>query len=190
MSYSDKNNKMRNLNSWMIVLGMVLIFVAAILIFLFLVRGQTTITGGWPEPDKAQSLMCEADGIDYPFFSYDISTEKKIKINVVFSSDQIDAISLRYILSYNNEQRAVSSEALNHIAMNDSFGKDGLGFDALGARYSIAGNSLQLSLYARGDEVNMISLPYFMLDSLGRNDIESVEQFYKNEGFRCTSSEK
>ena len=76
MSYSDKNNKMRNLNSWMIVLGMVLIFVAAILIFLFLVRGQTTITGGWPEPDKAQSLMCEADGIDYPFFSYDISTEK------------------------------------------------------------------------------------------------------------------
>lgn len=190
MSYSGENNKIRNSNSWMVVAGVSLVFVAAILIFLFLVRGQTTITGGWPEPEKAQSLMCEADGMDYPFFSYDISTEKRIKINVIFSGDQIDMISLRYILSYDSEQGAVGSEAFNHIAMNNSFGEDGLGFDALGARYSVAGSSLQLSLYARGDEINAISLPYFMLDSLDEDSVEFVERFYINEGFHCTSSEK
>ena len=72
--------------------------------------------------------------------------------------------------------------------MNLSFYDDGMEADDLEAKYSFLGNSLQMTLYAKKDDLNQKSLRYFMLlniynvDSLTK---EKMAKTYNEKGLDC-----
>lgn len=166
------------------VIGIVLMSVAFILILSFFMQGETKTNGNWTI-EQTGFLSCEASGINYPFFRYDSSHRKSIKINSTSDDENIKTISLMYVLEYNNEKSIVDSENLNHIAMNENFAKDGLGFDALGLKFSKFSNGLQMSLFINANQIDDKTAKYFMLDKMGDITSTKMQESYEAQGFIC-----
>ena len=68
------------------------IMVSLVLFFLFLLRGETKITGEYPENDKSETLVCTVDKIDYPFLADDGVMVANITVRVIFKNDINDKI--------------------------------------------------------------------------------------------------
>lgn len=170
--------------SWFTAAGIILVLVAFVLILSFFMRGETKVDGNWAV-EQTSFLTCEIVGTGYPFFEYDNSYKKTIKINSTFNNDDIKTISLMYILEYNNEKNIIDSENLNHVAMNNNFAKDDLGFDALGLKFSKFSNGLQMSLFVNADQINNKTTKYFILDEVGFISPENMQKIYEIQGFIC-----
>lgn len=183
-----KTKKVRISTGGLMLIGLLLIVVSVVSLVWFLIQGQTTVTGGWPEVETTQSLVCENDNKTYPFFEYDESIKKNIKINAIFNDDKLSSIALRYILYYDTKTKITDSENINHTAMSQSFAESGLEFDALGSDYSKGSDLLQFGLYANAEKINNISAKYFMLSELdraGEYTQSMVKRDYQNKGFKC-----
>lgn len=167
---------------------------AAIIIVLLtlLLSGKTTTTGNYPDNENNKSLTCVSNDINYPIFTYDNSTKKEAKINILFSKDSIRSIALTYSLYYGDATSIIASEAHNHAAMNISFGANNLGTDALNAKYAKLENRMQMNLYATNSEINNVALRYFLINI--DNDptpdtVSSYKAIYEDEGMNCEESE-
>ena len=173
---------------WLVPTSLVLIFVAIIAIIILLLNGETKITGEFEGQKNTEALICEGEETAYPIFKYDNANSKSLKINAVFEDEKLTSISLIYKLDYDTEEEMKKSESVNHVAMSDNFADDGMEFDDLNSKYSFLDNSLQFSLYGRGDELNQKSLRYFMLLNIYDKDKltkEKAAKTYNEKGLDC-----
>lgn len=172
---------------WLVPLGASLCTLAIILLFVFLMKGTTTVSGSYPENVKDNSVICNSSGLSYQFFRYDNSSEKDAKISILFNGDNLKSISLVYTLLYSNEIGAKTSEAQNHAAMNIHFGEDGLGGDSFSAHYNINGNKMTMNIYATPSDLRTTyGSKYFLIDGLPlESSIEQYKNHLEKQGFTC-----
>lgn len=186
-----KNNSGGGKTKWLILIGVILILIAGILLLCFLLKGEVTTSGNWPEPETTESLSCEIIGLDYPFFEFNNSTKETTEINAVFKDDELDTISLVQKLFYDNVDSITKSEAINHASMNLSFADSNLDADAFKANYAKLSDNLKMSLFAERKELNNLSAKYFLLDEAhGQYDRPVVETLYTTKGFSCTTEQQ
>ena len=179
--------KETNTTDWLLYGGILCIAIAVVLLLWFFLRGETKVAGEWEGVKKSETFVCNTTGLKYSFLSYDESQKKTTRINVVFNDNKLSAISLMHALYYNNEKLSIDSENLNHANMNKNFSEDGLGFDALGLKFSKFADGLQMSLYVEDDEINDDMMKYFMLDGVTNNeyDMDNMQRIYEEQGFEC-----
>ena len=182
---------MKKKSNLLTVLSFSLCIFAVLVFFVFMMQGKTTTSGGYPENTKDGSIICNNNGLDYPFFRYDESIKKDTEITALFNDENLKSISLRYTLSYSNESLATTSEAQNHAAMNINFGNNQLEADAFSARYSKNGNKMIMNLYASQSDLKTTNgNRYFLLDNLSiDSSIEQYKDYYEKQGFICKINE-
>ena len=184
----EGNKKRVKSRGWLMLASVILIFVAIVIFLIAALNGKTVVTGEFDGNKVTETLVCESERVNYPFFKYDNSNSKSLKINAIFEDEKIGSISLFYKLNYSNEEMAKKSESVNHAAMSESFASDGMKFDDLNSKYSFLDNSLQMSLYAKNSELNEKSLRYFMLYNIyevGNLTKEEMAKIYNNAGLDC-----
>lgn len=182
--------KKKSLDIW-IIGAVIILFLVFVIVFFILSQDNVKTTGDWPERETVDAISCEKENSAYPFFEYDNSTKKVLKVNATFKNNTLEAISLQYILYYETLQQITDSENLNHVAMSKSFDENGLEFDALGSQYSKAQDLLQFSLYAEANKINSGSSKYFLLNLSNKDPYtrENIRQNYRNQGFSCTTKD-
>lgn len=188
----DKEEKVKknNKSNYEIIIGTV-VFVAIIVgaIIFFLTQGSNITTGGYPDNVSDESLICTATDINYPVFTYDNSTKKEVKINILASEDKVKSISLIYSLYYNDMQSIKGSEAHNHAAMNTSFGKNNLSADSFNANYARLEDRMRMSLYVSGSDITTTALKYFFINAENvPENIATYKNIYKDNGFNCEAN--
>lgn len=184
----EKNpHKEKKNHSWIFVfIGVILILSAIALIILFLLNGSSKSIFGGSNVDVSDSLVCSSDEVSYPFFAYDNSKSKSMKINATFNDDKLDTIFLTYVLEYDDSEQADKSSTENHIALNKQFYDNSLNTDSFDAHFSAINNTMQMSLYAKAKEINDTSSKFFMLeDSNGSNKKELIVKSLNNHGLSC-----
>ncbi|MBQ9180780.1 hypothetical protein IJ135_01645 [Candidatus Saccharibacteria bacterium] len=179
--------KSKNTVNWLMLAGLLLMVGAVVLILIFFMQGETTVSGDFPEPQSSESIACEATNVAYPFFKEDEATSKTLKINMMMSRDKLSSISLNYTLNYATEKEASSSEAVNHAALNLSTQGEGLGADIFGAHYSVGTSSLKFGLYAHADDITEKSAKYLMLEDYPSTGYTKnyLTQNYAAKGLKC-----
>ena len=168
--------------NWYVPVGVALILAAIIMVLCFLMRGQTTVTGGYLEGVRSTSAKCENASMEYPFFSHNGVSSKKITINLLFSDEHLRSASLMYELRYANEADVMKSEAINHASMNKSIGAAGVN-DVLSPTYSYDSTSLRMNLYALGNDFDKVK-KFFLID-VSPSDVDSFRRSYESMGFTC-----
>lgn len=135
-------------------------------------------------------LSCTSPSVNYPFFTYDDSESRELSIDVIFSDKILNAISLKYILYYSDQDKISKSQATNHAAMDISFYSSGLGANSFDAVYSILNDSMRMTLYATKNIFNRSAAQYFMIDVPDEapvpQSIDEFEAIYKKGGLNCT----
>lgn len=180
---SKKGHNNKNIS---LILGLCLVIVAIIVIILFFLKGNTVISNTGGDTTTTEALACESSKVSYPYFTYDNSTKKNMKINIIFMNNKIDSISLIYNLYYNSAEEINRSESLNHAEMNKNFATKGLDADSLDAKYSKLDTSLQMTLNAETQKINEISARYFLLDKAASSyNMDSLSKQYNSKGLDC-----
>ena len=164
--------------------------IACVVIAIMAMQGETKTTGQKPESVSGETLICSSDSISYPIFVYDGAIRRDLKITESFYDDVLKAISLEYALYYDDAGQIKASEAHNHGAMNKSFGKDGLGADALGAVYAKLSDAMKMNLYVTMNSLNSTTAKYFMINVQGEDRKMPVtptefRENYEEQGFIC-----
>lgn len=164
--------------------------VAIIIALFFMLKGSTTTSGKYPEDVVSTSLSCSKNDAFYPFFDYDNADSKEIKINATFNQDIIESISLIARLYYSSSDKIVSSEAVNHAAMNKSFGF-ALGPDALGASYAKLKDAFKMSLFAEKKDINADSARFLLIspDPELPQTMSDYRKNYEQQGYVCKTIE-
>ena len=81
------NNKQKNRMTIYLVIGILLICAAIVLILLFLMHGQTTVSENNEGNKTIKHIVCESHTTPYSLFEYDESDNKSLKINATFEND-------------------------------------------------------------------------------------------------------
>ena len=178
-----QKSKNKSLIRWGLPLSFVLMIIAVILLLIFFMQGETKIVGNYPENITSELLTCVKQNNNYPFFKYRNSNSEETKISAVFANKKIDSISLIHTIDYSNHQDAETSKASNMASMNKSFGQE-FGPGAFNARYIVNGNSMQMNLYAKSNEIRGSALKYFLAESYPAT-MSDYEQNYLSQGFNC-----
>lgn len=188
MEKTANEHKTKTTNA-MYYVGLGLVGIAIVLGIIFWLKGETKTYGEFPNPESASSLNCSAIGISYPFFEYDNSSKRTTEINATFSGDELDKISLEYILTYESSESIVESEGINHGAMNRKFSAEGLGTDAFEATYGRLNDGLKYSIWAKSNTIykNDAAAKYFLLENIENKPYlkTAVKNAYKQKGFKC-----
>lgn len=187
-----KKKKKSGIN-WPATAGLTLIAVAVVLLIWFFMKGQTVVSGEFPDTETTQSVTCEANGMIHPLFKFDESTSKKMTVKVIFDKDKLSTISLVNELFYSTVEAIVQSEAENHAAMNLSYQAAGLGADALGTKFSKLSASMKMSMYATKDMVNSATERYLLLDQIDDSKeytVALIKANYAQKGFVCVDNSK
>ena len=178
------STKKRN-NNIFVTTGIVLVLIAVCLMIAFLTRGSINITNNPVEVNSIESVVCTGK-VGYPLFNDDGIAKKTIQINAVFKNDKLDSIALVYKAYSNSASEIEKITTSNNATMNKSFSTSGLGANSLGAGYSRLKDASQMSLYAKHNEINVITAKYFLLDELnGRFSRESITKAYNEKGLDC-----
>lgn len=175
--------------NWPATIGTSLLLTAIVLIICFFLQGETKVVNNGATVESSKSLVCEAEGKQYPFFKYDNATKKTTKINATFNGEKLDTISLIQELYYNSSDEIVRSEAENHAALNLKTQGEGLGPDAFGANYAKLSDRLKFSMYARAEKLTYETVKYFELDWVesGTYNLPTMEKIYTEQGFNCSA---
>lgn len=177
--------KKRNL---MIVLGIVLVVIAVVLMLVFLLSGKTTRTGGEVKVIKDETLSCTSETISYPYLRYDNSSKKKLTINAIFNKDELSKISLIEELYYDDKNMVVTSEAQNHVEIDNRTGKEGVNVNMLEPSYSVQDEKMVMTFFTEGTDFNGGVVKYYLADGLDNTSKkESFLRKYENKGFTCIS---
>ncbi|MBO7718370.1 hypothetical protein J6S37_02655 [Candidatus Saccharibacteria bacterium] len=184
------NNKTGS-NRWIYVLavflGTVIIFV---LIAFFLMNGSGKIINTEGDISVTESMVCSENGIIYPFFTYDNSNSKNIKINVVFKDDKLDTISLIASLYYSTAEQIKQSSASNHAALYESFYADSMSADLFDMHFSTLDDAMQMTLYTDAKKLNGMNSKYFLIDSVSGFTKEKLKKEFNSHGLNCVIKEE
>ena len=178
----------RKSKGWVLPVSLILILLIILIVIIILLNGHTTITSTFVDHKKTETLVCEGNKVNYSNFAYSDTDDKLLKINAAFENDKLETISLIYKLKYQDEDTRYFSEARNHAEINESFYSDGMKTDDLNAKYSVSGNNLQFSIYAKGEDINVKSLKYFMLYNIyevKNLTKEKMAKIYNEAGLDC-----
>ncbi len=178
-----KNNKASKI--WVMVCSVIAVSAVTLLIITLFGRRVTIAGGDEPQVIKMTSMTCTIENYLYPFFTYDDSDRKELKIVTMFSDDGLTKVSLQQMLYYDDTNKIAQSSAANHAAMNNSFGKDGLKADALGASYAELDFGLRFGLYEIREKINEEAAQYFLLNRLNDLSYDTVKSNYENIGMKC-----
>lgn len=180
--------KTKKKSVWFTYVGITLTGVAVVMLGWFLLRGETKVSGKWNDAETVSALSCEANGVEFNYLSYEGMDSMSAKINASFNSDELSTISLIHKINYPDDAKAKASATVTHATMNKNFGKDRLGADALNARYSAQGTTMQMNLYATRSELNTANIKYFLLDESNGNNFayDVMKKRYTSLGFVCT----
>lgn len=178
----EKSNK-RWIIFWVIVFGAI-----AILLYVSIFSQNRIDAGSEVKVTKVDSLTCKIDGYLYPFLKYDESNSKELKVIISFMDDTVRTIFLQQVLSYDNLDISTSSEAINHGAMNEQFGADGMEPDALEASFSATSSGFRFGLRSDFDQLDEKSRKYFLLDNGVDYDYNRVKQTFEGLGMVCSGS--
>ena len=173
--------------------GLALIVVAIVLLILFFVNGQTSVTGEYPDPETTISTTCTSGTINYPFFSLNEAVKKELNIKIVSSGDKISTVSLAYRLYYNSEEAIINSRDVNHFAVNKAFEMVNMEADSLGATYSKLTDNFRFNLFAQAVKLNDTTKKFFLLDDVEDKDgfsYEEAKKAYIKLGFECVTDEE
>ena len=162
-------------------------------IILFLLNGNTTTKTSDIKTIKNTSLRCSSNTVKYPFATYDNSLKKELKIDLIFNENILKTIALSYSLYYDNEEAVAISETQNHAAINIKFQNEGLGPDALNAKYTKLNDNFRLNLYHNGEKIDPVSAKYFLIKNDGGNLLETLSEYktnYEQQNLICETSEQ
>ena len=171
---------------WIMVWIMLFSGLAGWLVWMILSQNHSYVSKE-PEVMTVKSLTCTSDSYLYPLFLYDESDKKDFKIIVSFAGDEIRTISLQEKLYYGDKSKIIASESVNHAEMNNSFGRDGLQADALGASYSEMDDGLRFGLYENYNKLDEKSIKYFLLDEKKQFDYNGIKKAYEELGLECSA---
>lgn len=157
----------------------------AIVIAIPVITQTRTDTDAGERVTEIRALTCRTAGQLYPYFTYDNSTKKDLKIIVTFADDDVRSLSLQQTLYYPDEEMKVKSEAENHASVNKQFGTDSMQADALGATYAITSDGVRFGLYITSDQLNSKSAKYFLIDEATKHDYNNIRQALVAQGLEC-----
>lgn len=180
-----KENRNKN-KAWMTFLAIFLLCLAVVLIIWFLLKGETRVTGSFPDDTTSVSLSCEREGEPYPFFGYDESESKKTKINMIFQQDKLHTISLIQTMIYNNSEYAAKSETLNRVSINENLGNE-LSSNSMDVRYTVNGNTMQMVLSVDTDKLSETEKKFFLIEK-DPYTFEQYENNYISQNFICKTN--
>lgn len=189
----QENPRKQNNNSLigLISVGLVIAFIVIFLIFLL--RGETKVSGEYQEDIKDISLSCKKENLAYPFFSYDKSVKKETEINIIFGTNIFQSISLRHDLYYEDSTQINGSEAHNHAEMNAHFSRDNLDSEALNIKFARLSDKMSTSIYLPASKIDSVTAKYFLIDRYNDYSIpttlDGLKQNYERKGFSCQVSE-
>lgn len=184
------DNKKNRKAVWSTIFGIILVIISIISIILFLLHGQTTVTGQNSETViSSESITCSGENIPYQFLSYDNATKKTAKVTTSFNNNKFNAISLSYTLYYNDTKSIESSKTINSAELNIFYGKDGLPSNSFSKSLYSDNEKVVISLYADTADFNDKTSKYFIADGLGKNsNPESFIKTYEAQGFKCENN--
>lgn len=177
--------------NWALWAGMLLVIIAVVLLGWFFLKGETKVSGNWPEPETAQSVVCEAEGVLYPFFKYDNSDRKTMTVKAIFKNDALYSIALTNMLYYSDIAKIDLSESENHAAVNLKSQAEGLGADVMDSKYSKLDNGMKMSMYALAKDVTSEAAKYLMLDVApenGQYSLSLIKEIFTKKGFNCVEN--
>lgn len=158
----------------------------AILLFVwFLLHGQTSVSGDYPEPEVSRSFDCSLDNFKYPIYGGQDVTKSNTSIVVIFVGDQLNAISLTQKYYYNGESDAMADKSRFRIAMSKSFANTSLKYGALGVNYAVDDNMLRMSISADHNEINDKSKDYFLVYGNLPKTFSEYKKIYEDQQFIC-----
>ena len=172
-------------NKWFILIGTILIISSIILTIWFFMRGQTTVTGNYLQNERSISISCKNERIEYPFFSYINTNNKKMTINLIFNDEHMQSASLTYELMFTNESDATKSETINRASMNKAIAAFGLN-GILSPNYSYNSTSMHMNLYVSKTDFEKAK-KFLLLDNTD-SDIKTIIKSYENLGFACINN--
>lgn len=179
-------SEVNNQKKWIyFLIGIICIVFVVVLIILFFLQGDTNIVGEG-EITIAESFTCEGEGLWYPFFTFDNSNGKSIKINVLLDDkSKLDTINLVYRLKYDSKELSERSEAINFASFGKSLASDSLNAESFESRFVDMEDAMQMTLYAKAKELNGVTAKYFLLN--GSNDLkrDTLTKIYNDQGLSC-----
>lgn len=184
----SKNHRARNLILFLLFLAVVVV------VIVWLLRGEITTSGQYPENIKNYSLSCTSRGITPEKLASADSADKELKINAIFNNDaELKNISLIYTTIYASESAAYSAEAHTHADLNHALSASGYNVEKFSNKFSRYGEKLIISLYALQSEIDEISAPYFLipLDDNHKVSLKNLDDYkasYESLGFTCNTS--
>lgn len=178
------NQDIKKKKNWIIpALGTIII---VLITSMFLLGGSTTTTKNEQPTEKSDSISCEVSNLSYPIFTYNDSTRQETRINAIYNNDRMQSISLIHTMYYDNARSITTSEAKNHAAMGLSYSSDGLRADAYNTLYTKLSDSMRMTLYASGQDINSVAAKYFMISSdPTTTTLEELQNNYIKQGFDC-----
>ena len=172
-----------------------LLFIAFIVtIIIWLLRGRTTTSGQFPANVRNESLVCESDDITYEKVDSVNSTDKNLKISMVFNGEaSFSSASLKYTLHFASSGEAHSAEAVSHAQFNLAL--QALGYDAgkFNNKFSEIGSDLIITLnLSSGKTLDDTTRSYFLVEYTDSGNLpETLSEYrhnYESQGFACTST--
>lgn len=173
--------------NWAFIAGLAIIVVVVTLVLCLALRGNTSTTGAFPNPETSEYISCEATGVTNSIFDVSNASSYSTRAVATFNSSKLSSVSVSYTLNYANESEVNGSEAINHAALNLATQKEGLGADIFNAHFSKLSDRLEIRLYAEADDITTTSSKYLMLNTAGSYSMSSIKQNYQSQGFACTS---
>ena len=179
----------KSLTNWTMIAGILLVIAAVVLIIWFFLRGETTVSGNYPDPVTSRSLSCVGNNIPYPFFDDSNTTKTEIQTTSVFSENKLESTSLIYSLYYTDTSSIDGAEGINHAKINLATQSEGLGSDIFYLHFSKLNDRLEARLYAKADEINNKNSKYLMLNGLTEGSVYTenlVKTIYESQGLKCS----
>ena len=188
-----ENNTHKEKNyAWLYVLGgSILLIAAVVLILLYFMTGSVTVSDNGGGKETTESLACEGEKTEYPFFKHTEGVDgKSMKVNAVFNDDKLETISFVYKISYKDKNKdpkeIEQTKTSNYFDVTKEFEESGLTVGALGVSFSTVSDGVQMSLYADSKGLSSISSKFLMLDSAnGSYRISNLKKIYENLGLKC-----
>lgn len=163
--------------------GISLVVIAIVLLIVFLLHGQVTISGEFPGDETEESLVCERQDAGFFLFEDSRILSDSTKLTLIFSSTNLRLASLIYSATTASNTAAQNIEAVMMSELNKSFGKE-YGFNGLGANFISDGNTARMSLTANASEIGTNGRKYFLIDGI----IDYKDNYYEEltrRGFNC-----
>lgn len=178
------------LNRFLILVwGLVFSVVVVILLASFFSQNKFESGSRTEVIKQTRSLTCESDQYLYPFFEFDESDRKELKIVVTFDDEMFKVISLQQTLYYSDPELIVQSEAMNHAGLNVSFGENGLETDTFEANYAVLEDAMRFGIYGERNSIKDVGMQYFLLEGVDEYDLEHFRQAYENLGMVCVGED-